>query len=185
MLGFCFLIWEFVHNNTDTLRTKKPRAGLEICSSPGQTRWESQHSLFLVSTSFQDSFQQNSNWNCETLVWHPGGCEGWQSVHAQRQRHGWDHLGSWARMRSIFSIALHHIIQSTGNGDTWEIYFILLVCTKTRQVQVHPKGQSTQVKVGTCLCTCRNQTKVSALQIQMRSLECIFLLQIIMQLQLN
>lgn len=31
---------------------------------------------------------------------------------------------------------------------------------------MHPKGQSTQVKVGTYLCTCRTQTKVSALQIQ-------------------
>lgn len=95
-MEFSFLIWEFVHSNTDTLRTKKSRTGLESCSSPGQTRWESQHSLLLLSTSFQAWFQQNSNWNCETLAWHPGGCEGWQSACAHKQRWGWDQLGSWA-----------------------------------------------------------------------------------------
>lgn len=60
---------------------------------------------------------------------------------------------------------LHRVNRSTVNRNRWEIYFILLVWNKTL-LQVHLKGQCTQVKLGTYLCACRTRAWVSVLQTQ-------------------
>lgn len=112
-LSAAFLLsdWEFVQSNTDTLRSKKSRTGLEICSSPWQTRQETQHSSFLVSISIQASFKQKSNWNYKILVLQSGGFADVRDVEVSMHREG--------GVAGTSSAVLHEVHLLQNLSTTW------------------------------------------------------------------